>query len=135
MINNDLVHVPGTPEIDLSNWECFEGKLGQQVAAYVSDALINVLAEEEPAYITIGHADKYTNNKPSTGDPATLFVTLPLGTEESSCKYACTLESVIDWEIEDAAYEEEDDRIRYRALAARLRELANKIDAACIVPE
>jgi hypothetical protein len=141
MCINQLKHVETSNPIDLATWGAFTltPKLGRKITE-----LIQTEFNRSPPTLSFpfGWA---TGDRPGDGghgpppdDPVMLYVDLPLGANEGGCVYACSLEAVVDDLIElhesggkGGKIEGVDACEMAGKVATRLRELADKLDAAC----
>jgi len=87
--------------------------------------------EAEPPYVSLPFIFGYG------ADPVMLHVDLPLGPTENPCTWEVSLETVIDHfidtEVATGGVDVDVAQGIGRKIAARLRELADKLDAACEV--
>jgi hypothetical protein len=117
------------------------------LAAQVTEALQDAF-EESPPYLmfpmmwAFGDAPGDGYGGPAPSDPAMLYLGLPLAEMDGgACVYACSLEGVVDDLItalmnQETKKIEDADAISICAkIAARLRELANKLDTSTIINE
>jgi len=134
-------------EVDLSTWgftdtiaKDFAKDYGHEISEAITDEL-----KDSPPRITLPwmwgpEGDGYTGSTGVT-DPATLYMALPLGGSDcDEVVFGVSLEEAVDDYIEAVTNGRPDtgDKIcepqeieRAKALSARLRELADKVDAAC----
>lgn len=137
-------------EIDLRGWLLFEnGHRGHLKAVndWLAESVTNTLRdvfEEHPPQIEFPIAwspDSDGRRSKTPQDPAMVYISLPLGaTEDDNVVYACSLEGAIDDLIEmhedngegSEKVSDPDAQGILRSLSARLRELADKLDAACV---
>lgn len=135
--SNSLTPVAHGEKIDLTTWGF--GAL-ESVAAAITLAATEAIRdtfEEDPPYIyfPIEWGDNDGINGPRIIDPATLYVSMPLGATEEHVIWSVSLESAVDSLIEineagrDGPLREEGSEAATK-LAARLRELATKLDDA-----
>jgi hypothetical protein len=137
-----MKHVEGTNKIDFEPW------------TFVTDAedLLNKLLavlQREFTEIVRGEFVKHPPdlefaagwNSDFEGDPATMHVQLPLGAnEDDGPTYALSLEASVDDVIfshqtsKTGKVEGPEGQQICRSIAARLRELAAKLETACAVP-
>jgi len=133
-LDNDMVLRADSPAIDLTTWLMFQSgsefsaELLDLIARRVNDVVKAELKDEPP------HLSFDEDNK----DPTTMLLMLPLGENDGSpCMFNCTLESVVDYTIDgnvagnsDKIEDEEGVKLVHN-IAARLRQLADKLEAAC----
>jgi hypothetical protein len=121
-----LLEDSGGP-IDVEHW--YDGDLGR----HFTYALRAKFAENPPdisfpiKWAFGGRCSDGRGGK-APDDPVMLYVSLPLGGDESNgneVTFSCSLEGVVDELIGSADCE------IFARVAARLRELANKLDEAC----
>lgn len=149
---NEMKRVRSSNEIDLRSWEWFEtddpNGLRDLVAAGFAANVTNVLRkvfDEHPPQLDFPvmwgpDSDGWGGKCPD--DPVTLYVSLPLGEEEDDCViYACSLEGAVDDLIDGhitpstGKITDDEGQVIMRKVAARLRELADKLDNACVSEE
>jgi hypothetical protein len=143
MPDEEMVPVPGSPPIDLRTWQLWESDDGQRLNEIVMQAVTDIVRmafEESPPYLHFPFAWSTGDGcgGPAVSDPATLYVGLPLAEQGGDwCQYACSLEGAVNGLIdllvspETGKIEDVESIERCSKVAARLRELAGKIDAAC----
>ena len=149
----DMKPVPTSDPIDLTTWfddTEYDNGLGGLVlrgaVAQISDLLRKVFADSPPR---MGLPFEWSSPKqwrlkasdgrkgPAVTDPVMLYVDLPLcETDDAFVSYSLSLEDCIDDVIElQTSWDDDDDKTEGRRicgeLAARLRQLADKIDDAC----
>jgi hypothetical protein len=141
MRENDMTRVETSNHIDLTTWEAFslKPKLGKRI----TELMQNEFSRAPPRLslpIQWAWGDEESQDGfggPAPSDPAMLYVTLPLGPDEEGVNYACSLEVAVD-DLIDLHEDRETEKIMDAdgcgiagKVAARLRELADKLDAAC----
>jgi hypothetical protein len=131
-------------QIDLCGWEFVTKATGIEAivmrgfASMITD-ILRKRFEDDPPFLTLPAWGGYRRK---AGDPLTLYLELPLGEPAEDFNrftYACTLEEAIDgvtsqYESPDGSKHVGNDkkgREDCRKIVARLRELADKLDAAC----
>jgi hypothetical protein len=144
----DMKRLDHSLEIDLREWE-FEPSAEMEVLLTerlrsMTTAALRERFEENPPSLSLpsgwAHGDGMGGPRPD--DPLTIHVTLQLANHDDGVTYACSLEAAIDDVIELQSYEgvggvkveDEEGRQVCARIAARLRELADKLDAACASP-
>jgi hypothetical protein len=154
----DMAFVEHSAEIDLRDWIFFptderntkkpDGPMTLADVAMAGFAAVatKVLQEQFqhqppsldfPINWAIGKRPSDGRGGPPPSDPVTLYVDLPLGAgEENACSYSCSLEAVVDDLIDGHKnHIGKIDNIEaieiMGKIAARLRELAAKLDDAC----
>ena len=135
-----MTWVKHTNPIDITTWTW--GDVDPTVnTVHGMNEILREQFEESPPDITFpfhwsDHNDDGYNG-PAVSDPVMIYVGFPLGPNEEPCVYAASLEEVVDDTIEgkmnpqtkiveDLAGQE-----ICRKIAARLRELAVKLEKAC----
>jgi hypothetical protein len=141
----DMKRLDHSLEIDLREWE-FEPSAELKVLlterlASMATATLRKHFEQNPPSLSVpsGWGDHDGMGGPRPDDPLTIHVNLQLANHDDGVTYACSLEAAIDDVIELQSYdgvkvEDEDGRQVCARIAARLRELADKLDAACASP-
>lgn len=133
-----LLEVSGGP-IDVTDW--YDSDLG----LHFTYALRAKFADNPPDIsfpIQWNFGDRREDGRggPAPNDPVMLYVSLPLGgddTKGNNVTFACSLEGVVDDLLDGAAspvsskVEDGEQRDICARVAARLRELADKLDDAC----
>jgi hypothetical protein len=144
----DMKRLDHSLEIDLREWE-FEPSA--EVEALLTEGLASMVTatlrkhfEENPPSLSLpsGWGDHDGMDGPCPDDPLTIYVTLQLAKHDDGVTYASSLEAAIDDAIELQSYEgvggvkveDEEGRQVCARIATRLRELADKLDAACASP-
>ena len=148
---NRMERLPHSKDIDFTDWDFFgscdesDKLISQGLSIKVAQTLEEVF-EEHPPKLSFGCAwgpKKDGAGGPCPKDPATLYVELPLtGEEYDAVYYSVSLEGVIDDLIElhdeggmltpaTGKIKDKDGRRTCHKISVRLRELADKLDAAC----
>lgn len=135
-------------EIDLCEWEFFttDDPMGglrdilmKGFAAHITEVLRAQFEEDPPIlHLPFMWSDRSDGmGGPKVDDPAMLHLNIQLGAGEDGVTYACSLEDVVDDMINDLVNrgtkkveDTEGQEICVR-IAIRLRELADKLNAAC----
>jgi hypothetical protein len=132
-------------EIDLRDWTFPYGDedpcsladiLMKGCVARVTEVLRQQF-EDDPPKLTLPFGWRRSDGRggPCPDDPVTLHVNLQLGSDEEGVTYACSLEGAVDDVIElyeiDGKIDDPKGRETCAMVAARLRELANKLDDVC----
>jgi hypothetical protein len=126
-------------EIDLRSWRIFDAvgdvakELDRVIAEEITELLQAMFKNYPPrlALVPFEYDERPTTcRKPRANPPLMLRVSLPLGRSlaDYGVDYSCSLESVVDELIETVL---DDNPETCAEVAARLRELADKLDAAC----
>jgi hypothetical protein len=142
----NMRHVKHSADIDLTTWTIIDGGSGsavQDIEVILRKEMTATLREvlkENPPELSFGRdwgidgEDGYGGPQPS--DAATVYVGLPLGPEDNYVVYSLSLEAAVDEVLElhfqplDSTISEHG-QLACRAIAARLRELAAKLEGAC----
>jgi hypothetical protein len=138
----------GISEIDLSSWELFEDSdpfgglrtiVEKGFLAQTTDMLRKEFRENPPRIeLAFGWSD-IPDPKEKPVDPATLDILLPLGKDgDENPTYRISLEAAVDFVLmiqseggHGEIVSDREGQDTCRAIAKRLRELADKLDAAC----
>lgn len=129
-----MIKVCGEFNFDLTEW--MDGQIDED-GLHVNER-VRELFKEEPPYAELPYVwwpeDDGSNNA-AVADPVMLYVHLPSVDLGEGPTYALSLEAIVDYYIESCV---NDDLIREppeiekaKRLAARLRQLANKLEQAC----
>lgn len=128
--------VPTSPAIDLKEWG-FD-PLPDIVNSILTDAVRRTLEEDPPRLsLPYTYSDSDGRYGPCPDDPVMIYLDLPLrGSEDESVCWQISLaaltEDIIEDHIADTGYVDDEEGVAVcRNIAARLRELADQLEAAC----
>jgi hypothetical protein len=141
-------HVEHSDDIDLTTWTFFNhadpdlGTLTLKQIAKVQSVVTTVLRQEfAESPPRLGFPAQYGPKEdgysgPAVSDPVTMYVGASLGRGDDQCVYSISLEDVVDEVIGDLGrnnkvYDPPGQNI-CRKIAVRLRELAAKLESACV---
>ena len=136
--HDDMARVWHAAQIDITAWRFFEDEdpwrdlLAAGFAVYINTALCDALEEYPPhLWFPVMWCDGDGVGGKCPDDAATLYLGLHLGASDNSVCWSISLEDIVDDMIEDST--PVDDPKPFIKLAARLRELADKLDKAASV--
>ena len=147
---NAMKRVPHSGEIDMRAWGFTDDEKGhgltelllKGVAAIVTSVLREQFDDDPPRlWLPFQWSDGDGIGGPPVEDPAMLYCTMQLGEDEEGVVYACSLEWVIDDFMElhrnfrTNLIDDPKGKAVCAKLAKRLRELADKVDAASAASE